>query len=73
MNLDWQNNFVLVIVAAAALYVVRLVWQTLAQKKSGACGQCGSCPANNSAADRQLVELASFGPHAKQSVAERSL
>ncbi len=43
MVFDWQNLAVLVAVLAAAGYLARLAWQTVARRKAAACGGCGSC------------------------------
>jgi hypothetical protein len=57
MNFDWQTAIVLVVVAACAGYVARLMWQAVAAKRAG-CGSCDSCPAGTNAADPQVFELA---------------
>jgi hypothetical protein len=39
----WQNLIVLALVAAAGVYLARLVWQSLARRKAAACGGCSGC------------------------------
>jgi hypothetical protein len=60
MTIDWQNLVVLAFLAAAGSYLARQVWATIARKKAGACGGCGSCPANATADSQQVVQLGSL-------------
>lgn len=43
MTFDWQNLIVLLIVAAAAVYVARLAWTSIVAKRANACGGCRNC------------------------------
>ncbi len=44
MNLGWQDITVAAICVAAALYVARAVWTSLAGRASTGCGtSCGKC------------------------------
>jgi hypothetical protein len=48
MNLGWQDIVVAAICLAAALYVARVVWKSLAGRAAGcgiSCGKCASSPA----------------------------
>ena len=60
--MDWQQIASLVIVTAAAVWLIRT--QILAPRRGGGCGGCGSCPsaaprsASNSGSGRsQLVQI----------------
>ena len=47
MTLGWQDIIVAAICLAAALYVARVVWRSIAGRASGSCGTCcGKCAAN---------------------------
>jgi hypothetical protein len=59
MTFDWQTVAVLVVVATACAYLGRTVYATLARRKAGACGGCGTCTAQSSAAEPEVVALAS--------------
>jgi hypothetical protein len=56
MNVDVQTAAVLLIVGAAAVYLVRVVWLVFARRKAAACSACGNCPSAASAEPR-VVEL----------------
>jgi hypothetical protein len=43
MHLDWQNLAVLLAVLSAGVYLGRAAWQSLARRKTAACGGCGNC------------------------------
>lgn len=55
--LDWQTAIVILIVAACAGYVGRLMWHSVAAKRAG-CGSCGTCPASATKAEPQVFGLA---------------
>ena len=57
MNLDWQNFTALIAVAAAAAYLTRAAWRTIARRKSGGCGSCGSCPSGGEAKQPELFGI----------------
>jgi hypothetical protein len=58
MTFDWQNVAALAIVLTAAVYLVRRVWKSVAKKRAGGCGACGSCPGGSSSpAGKTLVQL----------------
>jgi hypothetical protein len=65
MNLDWQNFAVLLLVAAAAIYLARLGWQSVARRKATACGGCGSCPVNSGGDGKPMVGLEQLAASAK--------
>jgi hypothetical protein len=44
-----QNAFALIIVAAAASYLVWRTWNLAKRRKQSACGACGSCPSGDNA------------------------
>jgi hypothetical protein len=47
MTLGWQDITVAAICLAAALYVARVVWKSIAGRASGSCGTgCGKCASN---------------------------
>jgi len=56
MIFAWQNLIVLAIVAIAACYLARVMWRSIALKKSG-CGGCGTCPSNTAAKEPHLVGI----------------
>jgi len=61
MTFDWQNLAALAIVLSAVAYLVRRTWRTVAKKRAGGCGACGSCPAGTeSATAKPLVQLGTF-------------
>ena len=43
MNTALQNVAVVALVVAAASYLARVVWQSLAKRTASACGACGNC------------------------------
>jgi attachment p12 family protein len=47
MESAWQNLIVLAIVLTAGGYLCRLGWQSMARRKSGACGGCANCPSES--------------------------
>jgi hypothetical protein len=47
MTLGWQDIIVAAICLAAALYVARIVWKSIASRASSSCGTgCGKCSTN---------------------------
>lgn len=55
MNLGWQDIAVAAICLAAALYVARAVWLTVAGRKSTGCGtSCGKCSSSEPKAVLQI-------------------
>jgi hypothetical protein len=64
MSFDWQTGVVLVAVAAAGAYLAHLAWQSVARRKSG-CGGCGTCPANQTADEPEMVPLAQLAETAE--------
>ncbi len=70
--LDGQTAIVVATILAAAIYLVRRGWATMAHKKSG-CGACSTCPvsqtsAAQTAAGKPLISIESLSrPKAKQS------
>jgi hypothetical protein len=60
MSWDWQTWIALAAVVAAAAYVGRRSWQSIARRKSAACGGCGTCSA--STAPTELVDLKVLAP-----------
>ena len=64
MESAWQNLIVLAIVVAAVGYLCRMGWQSMARRKSGACGGCSNCP-SESASQGNLTnepQIVSIGP-----------
>jgi hypothetical protein len=57
MGFDWQNLAALGLVTAAALYLVRVVSQSLSKRKAAACGGCSSCAAGEGEAAPQVFEI----------------
>lgn len=51
----WQTLIVVLLVAAAAAYLARVAWQSLARRRAAACGGCGSCQAG--AANEPTVQV----------------
>lgn len=47
MESAWQNLIVLAIVLAAGGYLCRMGWQSMARRKSSACGGCSNCPSES--------------------------
>lgn len=55
---DWQTIVALIIVAVAAMFVIREFSNVALRKKSGSCGSCAACPSNQLAAnEKPLVSL----------------
>lgn len=55
---NWQLIVVALIVAAAAVYVLRVTWRSLIAKSGGSCGSCNSCnDAQTNVKTRTLVTL----------------
>jgi hypothetical protein len=52
-----QDALVIPIVAAAALYLLRRVWQRLAAGGSATCGSCSHCPSSGSTKSPALVNI----------------
>ena len=48
MPLSWQDATAGVIVAAAAVYLLRVAWRSLAGRKTGGCTTCSTCPTSES-------------------------
>ncbi len=44
---DWQYLVVALVVAIAAAYVGRVLWQSVTSESGGSCGSCRSCEGNN--------------------------
>jgi len=40
---NWQLAIVLLVVAAAAVYVGRVLWKSITANSGGSCGSCNSC------------------------------
>ncbi len=51
MESAWQNLIVLAIVLAAGGYLCRMAWQSMARRKSSACGGCSNCPSESASKD----------------------
>jgi hypothetical protein len=51
MESAWQNLIVLAIVLAAGGYLCRMAWQSMARRKSSACGGCSNCPSESTSKD----------------------
>jgi hypothetical protein len=61
MASEWQNLAALAIVLAAAAYLIRRAWLTLAKKRASGCGACASCPAASAnPAGKSLMQLEAF-------------
>ncbi len=58
VSFDWQNLAVLAIVLAAAGYLARTAWRSVARRKASACGACGDC--SRPGGGRQLVTIESL-------------
>ena len=61
MTLDWQTSLALALVIVAAIYLARRGWQVVA-RKTGGCGACGNCPADQTPSGKPLVPLESLAP-----------
>ena len=55
----WQAILVTLIVLAAAAYVAREVWRSVATNSGGSCGSCDSCEGTDSPSKKtkELVTL----------------
>jgi hypothetical protein len=51
MAINWQDLLTLGIVAAAAIYLARLMWVSILARKTSACGGCKSCSSHQKPAD----------------------
>jgi hypothetical protein len=60
-----QDYFAIWIVAAAALFLVRRMWLSIARRRSGTCGSCTNCGAGETIKTRPLVMIATDYSHAK--------
>lgn len=61
MNLGWQDIAVAAICLAAAIYVARVVWKSLAGRSSAGCGTaCGKC---SSSAPKAVMQIDSPERH----------
>jgi hypothetical protein len=58
MPFDWQNLIAIAFVAAAVVYLAIRGWRQIARKKAG-CGTCSTCPANEAAVEKPLVQITS--------------
>jgi hypothetical protein len=63
MSVDWQTAVVLVAIFAAAAYLARMAWRSIARRKAAACGGCDTCGASG---QKQVVELGSLTNSAEQ-------
>ena len=52
-----QDFLVILIVLAAAAFLVRRMWQAMTKRRSGACGACSNCPSNSEAKTPSLVNI----------------
>jgi hypothetical protein len=52
-----QDILVILIVLAAAAFLVRRMWQAMTKRRSGACGACSNCPSNSTAKTPSLVNI----------------
>jgi hypothetical protein len=52
-----QDFFVILIVFAAAAFLVRRMWQAMTKRRSGACGACSNCPSNATSKTPSLVSI----------------
>lgn len=58
MTFGWQDIAVLAICLAAALYVARAVWKSLAGRASAGCGaSCGKCSTSQAKPVQQIEPL----------------
>ncbi len=53
--IDWQNAIVLLLVCAAAAYLMRLGARRLNSRAGTSCGSCGNC--SGSSPSVQIVEI----------------
>jgi FeoB-associated Cys-rich membrane protein len=60
-----QDFLVILIVLAAAAFLVRRMWQAMTKRRSGACGACSNCPSNSTAQTPSLVNIGPIDSHAK--------
>jgi hypothetical protein len=60
-----QDIVAILIVLAAAAFLARRVWQSVANRRSGACGACSNCPSNDAAKTQSLVSISPIISHAK--------
>jgi hypothetical protein len=44
MDFGWQDIAAVMVVAWAALYLARRLWQALARRQRAGCGGCAACP-----------------------------
>ena len=63
MTDPWQNLIVISIVAAAAGWLARSAYSTLARKRKAGCGACPTCPTEGAKSEPQVVAIESLaGP-----------
>ncbi len=61
-SLGWQDLVALLVVFAAAAYLVRLAWGAIAAKLDGACGTgCARCPAGADASPSGPEQIVTIG------------
>jgi hypothetical protein len=52
-----QDVIAILIVAAAAGFLVRRAWRRVLRRSGGACGGCSTCPGSDSMKTHELVTL----------------
>jgi hypothetical protein len=58
MRFTLEDWIALAAVGAAAAYLGRVAWRSIAQRRSGGCGGCAQCPAGSEASESQpIIEL----------------
>jgi len=66
MNLGWQDIIVVAICVAAAAYVARAVWLSVAGRKSSGCGtSCGKCETTQPKPVQQIEPLRRESLHSR--------
>src|SRR5262249_9625703 len=71
-QLEMQDTLAIMIVLAAAAFLVWRVWQWSVKRRGGACGACSNCPSNPADKSPTLVSISPIGARARPQSGERS-
>jgi hypothetical protein len=52
-----QDILAILIALAAAAFLVRRAWHSVARRRAGACGSCANCPSTSSFKSQPLISI----------------